>query len=177
MGRLTVILFVLCVVLAGCGKSDVTGTAGIAAQAAIDDKIITNYLAAHPGLNAKRVDAAGADTSGVYYIIVQAGTGKSLFTNSTQVTVADTGRLLTSGQIFTQTNNFHPTYVLSSVILGWQAGLPLCQKGGIIRLLIPSRYGYGPYAQPNVGPDYGLPGGLPANAVLDFDIQLLDVVN
>jgi len=177
MSKLTVILFVLCIVLAGCTKSDVSGLAAIKAQAAIDDKIITDYLAAHPGLNAKRVDAAGADTSGVYYIIKQTGVGKTLFTNSTQVTVADTGRLLTSGQIFTQTNSFHPTYVLSQLILGWQAGLPLCQKGGIIRLLIPSRYAYGPNAQPTVGGDYGLTGGLPANAVLDFDIQLIDVVN
>jgi len=177
MGKLTIILFVLCIALAGCKKSDNVGLAAIAAQAAIDDQIIKTYLAAHPGLNAKRVDAAGADTSGVYYIIVQQGNVKSLFTNSTQVTVADTGRLLTSGQIFTETNNFHPTYVLSSVILGWQVGIPLGEKGGIIRLLIPSRYGYGPNAQPNVGGDYGLTGGLPANAVLDFDIQLYDVVN
>jgi FKBP-type peptidyl-prolyl cis-trans isomerase FkpA len=177
MSKLTVILFVLCGILAGCAKSDTVGLAAIKAQAVIDDGIITAYLAAHPGLNAKRVDAAGADTSGVYYIIKQTGTGANLFTNSTQVTVADTGRLLTSGQIFTETNTFHPTYVLSSVILGWQVGIPRGQAGGIIRLLIPSRYGYGPNAQPTLGGDFGLPGGLPANAVLDFDIQLFNVVN
>jgi len=172
MRRVLFILFLSCSFLTGCIKSSDPGLAAAKAQAIIDDKIISDYLAQHPGLNAKRVDAATTDTVGVYYIIKQTGTGTSLFTNSTLVTVADTGRLLTSGQIFTETNDFHPSYILSQVIRGWQLGIPLCQKGGIIRLLIPSRYAYGPNAQINVGLT-----GLPANAVLDFDIQLYDVTN
>jgi len=177
MSRVLFILLVFCSFLAGCVKSTDSGLAAAKAQALIDDKVISNYLSQNPGLNAKRVDAATGDTSGVYYIIKQAGTGTSLFTNSTQVTVADTGRLLTNGTIFTETNDFHPTYILSQVIRGWQLGIPLCQKGGIIRLLIPSRYAYGPNGQPNIGTAFGLTGGLPANAVLDFDIQLYDVTN
>ena len=182
MSRGLSILLLLCSVLVGCTKSTDTGLAAEQAQAAIDDKIISNYLAQNPGLNAKRVDAATNDTSGVYYIIKQAGTGNALFTNSTQVTLADTGKLLYNGtaytdQIFTETNEFHPAYILSQVILGWQAGIPLCPTGGIIRLLIPSRYAYGPNAQPNIGVALGLTNGLPANAVLDFDIQIYSVAN
>jgi FKBP-type peptidyl-prolyl cis-trans isomerase FkpA len=171
---LIILLFYSC--LTACKKSS-NGSAAEKAQAAIDEKIITDYLARNPGLNAKRVDAATDDTSGVYYIIKQPGSGNALFTNSTLVTVGDTGRVLTTGQVFTQTNEFHPAFVLGQVIRGWQVGIPLIKKGGIIRLLIPSRYAYGPNAQPQLGVSFGLKNGLPASSVLDFDIQVYDITN
>jgi len=161
-----------CSFLAACTKTSDTGLAAEKAQAVIDDKIISTYLAQNPGLKAIRID-----TTGVYYIIKQQGSGNDLFTNSTQVTVADTGRLLTTGQIFTETNMFHPSYILSQVIMGWQLGIPECKTGGIVRLLIPSRYAFGPNAQPQLGVSFGLANGLPANAVLDFDIVLYNVTN
>ncbi|NNU33756.1 hypothetical protein HK413_05675 [Mucilaginibacter sp. S1162] len=100
-----------------------------------------------------------------------------MFTRSTKVTIADTGRLLTTGQLFRQTNEFHPSFTLSQVILGWQLGIPKIKKGGIVRLLIPSRYAYGPNPQPTVGVEYGLKDGLPPNAILDFNIRLYDITN
>jgi FKBP-type peptidyl-prolyl cis-trans isomerase FkpA len=179
MSRVLFIFLFFCSFLAACQKSTDSALAGAKAQAVIDDKIISNYLAQNPGLIAKRID-----TTGVYYIIKQTGTVSALFTNSTQVTVADTGRLLYdpgkktyTGQVFTQTNDFHPSYILSTVIKGWQLGIPKCQTGGIVRILMPSRYAYGPNAQPNLGPQVGLTGGLPANAVLDFDVALFAVSN
>jgi len=173
MSRLVSILLLLCFFLAACVKSSDTGAAAEKAQAIIDDKIISDYVAQNPGLGALPVDSAGLHT-GVYYIIKQSGTGSDLFTNSTLVTVADTGRLLYDGKaytdnIFTQTNEFHPSYILSQVIRGWQLGLPQCKKGGIIRLIIPSRYAYGPNPQATLN--------LPANAVLDFDIQIYNITN
>jgi FKBP-type peptidyl-prolyl cis-trans isomerase FkpA len=184
MGRLLIILLLLGCFLAGCTKSSDSGVAAINAQALIDGKIISNYLAANPGLKAMPIDSAGIPT-GVYYIIKQQGTGNDLFTNSTQVTVADTGRLLYDGttklysdQIFYETNDFHPSYIISQVIRGWQLGIPFCKKGGIIRLLIPSHYAYGPDPQPNLGVNFpGFKQGLPANAVLDFDIVLYNIQN
>ena len=175
MSRGLSILLILCSFLAleSCNKSTDTAAAAEKAQAAIDDKIINAYLTQNPGLKAVAVDSAGFNT-GVYYIIKQQGTGSDLYTNSTQVTVSDTGKLLYDGKtysdkVFSQTNDFHPTYVLSQVIRGWQLGLPNCKKGGIIRLLVPSRYAYGPNEQPTIG--------LPANAILDFDIQVYDITN
>lgn len=158
------ILFI-CIGMAGCKKTD-SELVRYKAQAVIDDKIVTDYIAAN-NLAGKAFRVT--DTSGVYYIVLQKGAGNDLFTSSTQVTVGDTGRLLTTQAVFTQTNNFHPSYVLSQVILGWRLGIPHINKGGIVRLLMPSRYAYGPYAQPQLG--------LPANAVLDFNIQLYDVTN
>jgi FKBP-type peptidyl-prolyl cis-trans isomerase FkpA len=53
--------------------------------------------------------------------------------------------------------------------LGWQVGIPMGTAGGEIRLLIPSRYAYGHYAQSGLG--------LPANAILDFSIRIYSVTN
>jgi FKBP-type peptidyl-prolyl cis-trans isomerase FkpA len=51
------------------------------------------------------------------------------------------------------------------LIIGWQIGIPYIQKGGKIRLLIPSYYGYGNRAA----------GSIPANSILDFTITLSNV--
>jgi len=135
-------------------------------QKALDDTIVSKYLRSHPGLNAKKID-----TSGVYYIIKtgEEGSGNDVFTSSTTITVGFTGRRLADSVIFAQTSNFHPSYTLGSVIKGWQLGIPQVKKGGKIRLLIPSRYAYGPYPQDSLH--------LPANSVLDFSIQLYNVTN
>ena len=170
MNRALLIVLFCCAILGACKKEPV-GTEAEKAQAIIDDKIISDYLAAN-GLSAQRID-----TTGVYYIVVQPGSGNDLFTNSTQVTVGYTGRLLTTGEIFAKTDNIHPSYRLSEVIRGWRLGIPKIKKGGVVRLLVPSRYAYGPFAQPELGKAYGLTNGLPASAVLDFDITLYNIIN
>ncbi|WP_462229292.1 FKBP-type peptidyl-prolyl cis-trans isomerase, partial [Mucilaginibacter sp.] len=119
MSRALLILLFCCCLLTACKKDTGTGAAAEKAQAIIDDKIISDYLAANPGLNAKRID-----TTGVFYIVEQPGDGNALFTNSTQVTVGYTGRLLTTGQVFAKTDAIHPSFVLGSVIRGWQLGIP-----------------------------------------------------
>lgn len=172
MSRALLILLFCCCIITACKKDTGTGAEAERAQAIIDDKIISDYLAANPGLNAKRID-----TTGVFYIVTQPGSGTALFANSTQVTVGYKGRLLTTGQVFIRTDNIHPSFVLSTVIKGWRLGIPQIKKGGIVRLLIPSRYAYGPYPQPEVGKSYDLASGLPASAVLDFDIELFDIIN
>ena len=108
MNRAALIILLLYACLSACIKSPDTSLTAYRAQAVIDDKVIANYINANPGLNAVKID-----TSGVYYIIKQPGTGNAIFTNSTLVTVGDTGRLLYDGktygdQLFTETNDFHP---------------------------------------------------------------------
>lgn len=171
MNRIAIVLFALFFCFAACKKSDLGSTAE-KAQAAIDDKIISDYVAAHPELNAKRVD-----TTGVYYVVKNPGSENTVYTASTRVTMSYTSRLLTSGQVFADSEGFNPTFSLSEVIRGWRIGIPQIKKGGEVRLLVPSRYAYGPYPQPQLGVSFGLKGGLPGAAVLDFDIRLYDVVN
>jgi FKBP-type peptidyl-prolyl cis-trans isomerase FkpA len=137
-------------------------------QAQKDDKIIQDYLIANPGVNAKRVDSAGIAT-GVYYVVEDPGAGSTLFTNSTRITIDYTSRKLLTGEVFAQSNNFHPSFTLGEVIRAWKLGIPNIKNGGRIRIIAASRYAYGPYDQPDID--------LPANSVVDFDIQLLNVTN
>jgi FKBP-type peptidyl-prolyl cis-trans isomerase FkpA len=165
MNRL--ILLCWCLLLfTACKKAD-NPTVINSEQAAIDDKIIADYVAAN-GLTGTAIKA---DTSGVYYIQVKQGPVNTLYSLSSRITVAFTGRELTTGSVFAAPQEFHPSYRLGETITGWQIGIikGKVNKGGIIRLLIPSRHAYGPNKQPNLGLD--------ANAVLDFTIQIFDVTN
>ncbi|MDN5286840.1 MAG: peptidylprolyl isomerase [Mucilaginibacter sp.] len=171
MNRILLALFVLIVGFTACKKSGTDPLVQYNAQKAIDDKLIQDYLTAHPGLGAQRTDHSSSDTSGVFYIINagEEGAGNDLFTSSTQVTVGYTAQVLNSSTIIAQTNDFHPSFRLSDVIRGWQLGIPLIKKNGKIRLLVPSRYAYGPYPQDSIH--------LAANSVLDFHITLYNVIN
>jgi FKBP-type peptidyl-prolyl cis-trans isomerase FkpA len=155
----------ICFVVVGCSKEQ-TGLAQYKKQAAIDDRIVADYIAAN-GLSGKAQKVS--DTCGVYYVLLEAGQGNDLYTTSTYVTVGDTARVLGHTTPFYETDNFHPSYQLSQVILGWRLGIPKVKKGGLIRLLVPSRYAYGPYPQP----DYKLS----ANAILDFNIRVYNITN
>jgi FKBP-type peptidyl-prolyl cis-trans isomerase FkpA len=170
MNKLLVVLLLLMAGLGACKKS-ADSLIQYNIQKGIDDKIIQDYLAANPTLHAARTDSGITDTSGVYYIINpgEGGTGADVFTNSTTVTLGFTAKILGNSTIIAQTSNFHPSYTLGSVIKGWQLGIPHIKKGGKIRLLVPSRYAYGPYAQDSIH--------LPANSVLDFNIQLYNITN
>ena len=122
----------------------------------IDEDIIQEYIADH------NLDAV-ATGSGLYYVIETTGNG--VFPDlSSVVTVAYTGKL-TDGSVFDQSSSAGISFPLTNVIEGWQEGIPLFSEGGTGKLLIPSALGYGSNAI----------GSIPANSVLIFDIELLDV--
>ena len=165
MSKWLLLIICICCIVAGCSK-DQTGLAHYKAQAAVDDKIVADYIATN-GLTGKAQKVS--DTCGVYYILLENGQGNDLYTTSTYVTVGDTARILGQTTPFYETDNIHPSYQLGQVILGWRLGIPKVHKGGLIRLLVPSRYAYGPYPQS----DYNLP----ANAILDFNIRVYNITN
>ena len=125
-------------------------------QASADEKIITKYISDNKL-------SATATGSGLYYIITTQGTGVNP-TLSSNVTVNYKG-YLTDGSVFDQSAAAGATFGLSQVIKGWQEGIPYFKKGGKGKLLIPSALGYGTTQQ----------GSIPANSVLIFDIELLNV--
>ncbi|MVN90336.1 FKBP-type peptidyl-prolyl cis-trans isomerase [Mucilaginibacter aquatilis] len=159
----------ICFFLSACNKVDDPAVIN-EDQVAIDSNLIKNYLAAN-NIKAKRVEniLGRPDTIGVWYVVEREGTTAPLYSNSTTVTVGYTGKELDKPRFFVQTGEIHPSYVLGQVIRGWQVGLRKVGKGGKVRLFVSSAYGYGPYEQPVLG--------LPANAVLDFEIEVFDVTN
>ena len=167
MNRILLILLLLSVSLYSC-KKGYDPIAESRAQAEADDKIIQDYLATNPAIKAVRVDSAGTAT-GVYCVILAPGEGNALYTSSTSITVNYTGKILTTGEQFTESGRFNPSFRLGEVIRAWQLGIPQIKKGGRVRILAASRYAYGAYDQPEIG--------LPKNSIVDFDIQLLDVTN
>jgi len=163
-----VLVICLCVlVFAGCKKSD-DAVKTAKAQAVVDDALIQSYITTNK-LSATKIQIGTQDTTGIWYIITTQGNQTTYFTNSSLLTVSYTGKLLSTGTVFAQTNNFNPSYRLGDMIKGWQFGFQYSKilKGGTLRLLMASRYAYGPYAQQ----------GIPANSVLDFNIELFDVTN
>jgi FKBP-type peptidyl-prolyl cis-trans isomerase len=103
-------------------------------------------------------------SSGLYYEVINPGSGATPTLAST-VSVRYTGKL-TNGTVFDSQTGTPVTFPLSGVIPGWQIGIPLIAKGGVIRLIIPSALAYG---------CTGI-GSIPPNSILYFDVTLVDVL-
>jgi FKBP-type peptidyl-prolyl cis-trans isomerase FkpA len=121
-----------------------------------EEPTILTYASAN-GITATR------DASGLYYQVITPGSGGAPSISS-KVFVTYTGKLLNGTVFDRQTDAAQTGWVLGSLIQGWQIGLPLIQKGGEIKLIVPSSLAYGCNG-----------GSLPANSILYFDIQLVDV--
>jgi len=114
-------------------------------------------------IKANNVDAT-KDGSGLYYQVINPGTGNVNITPNSRVTIKYEGKLL-NGKVFDNGGGVERTFILGELIRGWQIGLPKIQKGGEIRLLIPPSLGYGDRST----------GEIPANSPLDFNIKLINV--
>lgn len=151
---LLLIILPLLIVLGSCGKK-----CNDEKQVNIDDSIILKFLS-DKGIPAQK------HSSGIYYQILSQGSGNIAYNANTSITAKYTGRLL-SGTMFDNGGGQAITFKLGGVITGWQIGIPIIQKGGKIRLIIPSGLAYGCDGQ----------GAIPKNAVLDFDVELVNVTN
>jgi FKBP-type peptidyl-prolyl cis-trans isomerase FkpA len=143
-----IIISLIILLISSCKKEEDNNE-----QAAIDKELIEQYISDNQ-LNAQSAP------SGLHYVILKTGSGDHPTIYST-VTVSYKGYLL-NGDVFDENLAF--TSRLSSLIQGWQEGIPLIGKGGKIKLLVPSDLGYGSQQQ----------GSIPANSVLVFDITLYD---
>lgn len=101
--------------------------------------------------------------SGLFYQITNPGSGVSPNANST-VFVRYTGKFL-DGNIFDSRTGTPLALGLSNLIQGWQIGLPLLQKGGTMKMVVPSALAYGCQGA----------GTIPANTIVYFEIELVDV--
>lgn len=102
--------------------------------------------------------------SGLYYEIVNPGNGGYANLNS-KIVITYVGKLL-DGTVFNRQDVPNSTaWPLTGLIEGWRIGIPLIQRGGVIKLLVPSSLAYGcaPYQS------------LAGNSVLYFEVQLVDI--
>lgn len=142
---------VLALGLTGCSNKDKEEHR--CTTAADDDANMQSYISAN-GITATK------HTSGLYYQIIEPGSGATPTASST-VKTNYTGK-------FTNNTSFDAgvvSFPLSGVIVGWQIGIPLIKQGGKIKLIIPPYLAYGCN-------DYR---GIPGNSVLVFDVELLEV--
>ena len=153
-------LVLLIALLTGCSKSDdkCNYPDSTIAAPANELQALKNYLAADSIV-------ALQHPSGFFYKIISQGSGQGIVNLCSNVTIKYSGKL-TDGTIFDKTEpGFTVTFMLGDLIIGWQKGLPLISKGGSITIYIPPTLGYGPF--PN--------GNIPANSILIFDVELVDI--
>lgn len=103
-------------------------------------------------------------SSGLYYEIVNPGNGGFPNQNS-KIVITYVGKLM-DGTVFDRQDVPNTTaWPLTGLIEGWRIGIPLIQRGGHIRLIVPSALAYGcePYQT------------LPGNSILYFEVQLVDI--
>jgi FKBP-type peptidyl-prolyl cis-trans isomerase len=149
-------LFVFLALLLAFGCAEPVNVITPEEQLQIDLEAIDKYLADNNITAVK-------NSSGLRYVITQAGTGpKPNFTNI--ITVKYSGRLLTTGEVFDQAIN-PVSFPLTSLIQGWQIAFPLLNKGSKATLYVPSGLGYG---------TRGSGASIPPNANLIFDVELID---
>lgn len=148
---LTIILILL-VTTSGCIKDNSCEPKSVdSEQAAIQAYATANAI------NAVR------HSSGLYYEIINAGSGPTANLNSV-ISARYVGKL-TNGTVFDSQTVNPVTFPLNRTIAGWQIGIPLVQKGGTIKLIIPSALAYGCTGQ----------GSIPGNSILYFEVTVVDV--
>jgi FKBP-type peptidyl-prolyl cis-trans isomerase FkpA len=103
--------------------------------------------------------------SGLIYKVDTVGTGAvPLLIDSVVVKYKST--LFSTGSVVDQ-KTAPVKFALSTLILGWQIGLPLIPEGGTITLYIPSSLAYGPTSN----------SGIPAKSILVCTVQLKKVIH
>lgn len=115
--------------------------------------------------NAKKNPNIKTLASGIQYEVLKAGTGEKP-TPTSKVTTHYHGTL-TDGTIFdSSVERKEPaTFPVNGVIKGWQEALPMMNVGSKWKIYVPSALAYGSRAV----------GKIPANSILIFEIELLNI--
>lgn len=150
----------------GCLDSGTTCTKGVSSKSLgyVDKtKLASDIVAIDEYLDAQSIIAV-EDQSGLRYVIHEAGTGKKKPCIESYITVNYEGKILNGSTPFDKSTS-PVSFPLSGLIVGWQIAFTKFTAGTSATLYIPSGYGYGPNAQ----------GSIPANSILVFDVELVEV--
>lgn len=153
MKKYLLLFCILTLALSSCRKKIDDTTFDAAAQALADDKAIQDYFLQNG------MTPATKDPSGLYYTIVNPGTGPHP-TVASNITVGYTATTLDGVLVDNKPSYYFAP--LDGLIDAWRIGIPKIGTGGTIILYAPSGLGYGNNAN----------GATPANSVLIFNITL-----
>ncbi|KAK2954462.1 putative FK506-binding protein 1 [Blattamonas nauphoetae] len=102
-------------------------------------------------------------------VVLKEGDGKTRPMVGKNVTVHYVGKLHGTETVFDSSRNRGKPFVFTlgngSVIAGWDQGVALMTKGETCILTCPPELAYG---------KRGVPGAIPPNATLDYEVELLD---
>jgi len=156
IGKLAFALLVACSAFSSCSKSESNRCAPVLTTAPSDEVAqLQSEMSLHD------ITATG-DNRGFFYIISRTGDEMKKPGVCSRVKVSYTLRLMSGAQLDAGNNM---SFLLSTVVAGWQEGMPLIGEGGYITLYLPPSLGYG--ANGN--------GSVPPNANLVFQIELVAV--
>ncbi|MBO9660476.1 MAG: FKBP-type peptidyl-prolyl cis-trans isomerase [Chitinophagaceae bacterium] len=157
MKKFLILALSFSLIFAGCSKNDDKCEYDVCGIVAPDAEI----AAVQNHINTKGI-VAERHCSGVYYTVEIAGTGKNP-TPCSNVLIRYKG-YLTNDVVFAPQSGVE-SFNLGGLISGWRSVLPMLKVGGRIVLYIPPTLGYGNRAN----------GQIPANSILIFEIELVDV--
>jgi FKBP-type peptidyl-prolyl cis-trans isomerase FkpA len=101
---------------------------------------------------------------GVYYKILNAGTGKS-FTVNDSIVARYQLRLFGTDEVISGNETEQYTFLLKGLIKAWQLAVPLVKTGGRVKLVIPSGLAYSIRTRaPKI----------PPNSILEFYVDVVD---
>ena len=116
--------------------------------------------------NAKK-EGVQVTESGIQYVVLTEAEGEKP-TASDTVKVHYKGTFINGETFDSSYDRGEPiSFPLNGVIPGWTEGVQLMSVGSKYKLTIPSNLAYGPT---------GRPGAIPGNSVLEFEIELLEIV-
>ncbi|RZK41176.1 MAG: hypothetical protein EOO90_12265 [Pedobacter sp.] len=121
----------------------------------VEDNMIQNFI------TTQALTGFDRKPSRVYVKVTTLGTG-ALVTPYSTITAKYKGRVL-NGTQFDASDSFKTP--INELVHGWEKGLVGLPKGSVVRIIFPSDLGYGATPRPSI----------PANSILDFDIELLEV--
>ncbi|MBC7903000.1 MAG: FKBP-type peptidyl-prolyl cis-trans isomerase [Gemmatimonadaceae bacterium] len=159
MRKITLFLFCAIVIVAApsCLKNkELESCTNV--SAATDEPTILSYLTSN------NITGYVKHSSGLYYKVITPGAG-AIPGSGDKVYVKYKGYFTNKTSFDSETDATKTGWVLNTLIPGWIIGLPMISKGGKIELYVPSSLGYG--CQPT--------GPIPANSVLVFEIELVDI--
>lgn len=163
MSRLNRPIIAILVLTLGCSTGSDSERADIESSPA-EEASMANTAGGPPPVSGDTVTTE----SGLRYVVIEEGSGATPTTGQT-VRVHYTGWFLDGTKFDSSVDRGEPfPFPLGRgrVIRGWDEGVATMKVGEKRRLIVPPELGYG---------QRGHPGGIPPNATLVFDVELLGI--